>query len=65
MQHCTRNTVETSEWCRKCGRNAMHRVDGVKLGACTVCLAKLDVERAAREAAPKPARQGELWGDES
>ena len=42
MQHFTRNTVEVSEWCSKCGRNTMHRVDGVKLGPCLDCLKKLN-----------------------
>lgn len=39
-QHYTRNTVETSEWCKKCGKMTMHRVDGVKLGPCLTCLHK-------------------------
>lgn len=37
-QHYTRNTVQVSEWCKKCGKPTMHRVDGVKLGPCLVCL---------------------------
>ena len=46
MQHFTRNTVEASEWCRKCGKRTMHRIDGVKLGPCLDCIAKLETEHA-------------------
>jgi hypothetical protein len=59
-QHYTRNTVEASAWCRKCGKPTMHRIDGVRLGPCLVCLERL--EAAADEPKPeKPAQQIELF----
>lgn len=42
MQHYTRNTVEASEWCRKCNKHTMHRIDGVKLGPCRECIKRLE-----------------------
>lgn len=56
-QHYTRNTVAVSAWCRKCGRETRHRVDGVKLGPCLVCLARLEGEAALRKQTPPPAQQ--------
>lgn len=53
MQHFTRNTVEASEWCPRCYRNTMHRIDGVKLGPCLECL--------NRPAAPAPKPEPEQF----
>lgn len=61
MQHYTRDTVEASAWCRKCGKATMHRIDGVKLGPCLVCLKRLEEENRAAADAPKPAEQGSLF----
>lgn len=55
MQHYTRGTIEVSEWCAKCGKNTMHGVNGVKLGACKECLARLLKEGEDRR------RQGNLF----
>ena len=64
MQHSTRNTAEASAWCKRCGRSTMHRVDGVKLGACTVCLEKLNAEAdKRREAVPGVVRQMSMFAD--
>jgi len=46
-QHYTRNTVEVEAWCKKCSTFTMHRIDGVKLGPCLTCLAKLKTEHDA------------------
>ncbi|HEV2133770.1 MAG TPA: hypothetical protein VGR47_05860 [Terracidiphilus sp.] len=63
MQHYTRNTVEAAAWCRKCGRETMHRVDGVKLGPCVVCLAALGQgSDQGSEKAPPAAQQIGLFG---
>lgn len=67
MQHYTRNTVEVSEWCRKCGKKTMHRVDGVKLGPCLDCLNRAPFVPGILGAIEKPAEpltQGQLWGEE-
>ena len=57
MQHFTRNTVEASEWCRKCGKRTMHRIDGVKLGPCLECIKKLDAEHAKPVEPPQPKQE--------
>jgi hypothetical protein len=44
-QHYTRNTVEASAWCRVCGRDTMHRIDGVKLGPCLACIKRLELQK--------------------
>jgi len=50
-QHFTRNTVEASAWCLKCGKQTMHRVDRDdmqgRLGPCLVCMAKHDEQKEA------------------
>lgn len=38
----TKNTVEASCWCLKCGKNTFHQVHGGRPGACLECLKKLD-----------------------
>jgi hypothetical protein len=44
-EHYSRNTVEASVWCKKCGENTMHRVDQDaqqgRLGPCLKCIDKL------------------------
>jgi hypothetical protein len=60
MQHYTRNTVEASAWCRKCNKNTMHRIDGVKLGPCLACLHKPTEKKP--EPKPLPAQPG-LFGE--
>lgn len=43
-EHYTRNTVEASAWCKRCGKVTMHRVDQDamqgRLGPCFECIAK-------------------------
>lgn len=48
-EHYTKNTVEASIWCNKCGKHTMHRVDSGRRGPCKVCMANLE------PAAPKKA----------
>lgn len=59
-QHYTRNTVEVSAWCKRCRKDTMHRVDGVKLGACQVCLKKLNETKP--EPKPEP-EQLDMFGN--
>ncbi len=41
-QHYTSDTVAVSAWCKKCGKETMHTVHNKILGACQVCLEKLN-----------------------
>lgn len=43
-QHYSRNTVEASAWCKVCGKDTMHRIDGVKLGPCLTCIQRLELQ---------------------
>lgn len=62
--HFTKNTVEASAWCLKCGRATMHRVDRdqmqARLGPCLVCVANLDKQHDERTA-PEPPPQRSLF----
>jgi len=62
--HFTRNTVEASAWCVKCGKETMHRVDcdaqQGRLGPCLVCMAKLEEQHSNRPAV-KTEKQGSLF----
>jgi hypothetical protein len=62
-QHYTKNTVEVSAWCNRCGWPTMHRVLGGKLAACLVC-ASVPETKTARPRALKPEApaQGDLFG---
>ncbi len=40
----TRNTIEASAWCGKCGKRTPHRIDDRRVGPCLVCIAKLDAQ---------------------
>lgn len=33
-EHYTKNTLECTAWCSKCGRFTQHRVDGGRRGPC-------------------------------
>jgi len=39
-QHYTRDTVEVSAWCNKCGKATMHRVADRRLQYCIPCFEK-------------------------
>ena len=62
VQHYTLSTVETSEWCNKCGKHTPHRVAGRKLGCCIPCWDRSKAESDAEKAKPKPAEQQDLFG---
>jgi len=49
VKHFTRNTVSAEAWCAKCKKHTQHRVDGVKLGPCLKCIARLEKEIAERK----------------
>jgi hypothetical protein len=46
-EHFTRNTVEASFWCAKCGGPTPHRVDSGRRGPCLLCLEALDASQKA------------------
>lgn len=60
-QHYTRNTVEASAWCRKCHKDTMHRIDGVKLGPCLDCIKRLNSPAPLGTVEPE-VEQRELFG---
>ena len=33
-EHYTKNTLECTAWCKRCGRMTQHRVDGGRRGPC-------------------------------
>jgi len=37
-EHFTKNTIEASFWCSKCGKATMHRVDDGRRGPCLFCM---------------------------
>lgn len=37
-EHYTHNTVSVSAYCKKCGRQTMHRVDAGQRGPCLRCI---------------------------
>jgi hypothetical protein len=62
-EHFSKNTLEASFWCSKCGQPTMHRVDTGRRGPCLVCLAALSSSLPAKQV--EPARQRELFRDEA
>ena len=54
-QHYTKNTVETSYFCRKCSAITPHRVLGGKLAGCIPCsLRPTLVKPTVQTAPPQP-----------
>jgi hypothetical protein len=39
-EHHSKNTVEATYWCRKCGKPTLHRVDDGLRGPCLTCMQK-------------------------
>jgi ribosomal protein L44E len=65
-QHFTRNTISAAFYCRKCGRETQHRIDGVRKGPCLDCIARLTIEHAQNEIERRrAARQGSLFAEKS
>lgn len=58
-QHYQRNVVEASAWCQRCRKNTMHRIHGVKLGPCLVCLKALGDPKDTKT--PEPPKQKDLF----
>jgi hypothetical protein len=47
--HYTRNTVSAALYCKKCGQETQHRIDGGRKGPCLPCMARLEANAANRE----------------
>lgn len=60
-EHYPRNTVESREWCNKCNKATMHRIDGVRKGPCLECIARLDKEIEEKGPAQPAAKQDKLF----
>jgi ribosomal protein L44E len=43
-EHYTRNTLEATCWCNKCGKDTQHRVDDGRRGPCLDCIKRREVE---------------------
>ena len=56
-EHFTKNTVEASFWCNKCGKPTPHRVDSGRRGPCLICLARVE----PNEKPPPPPEQPRLF----
>jgi hypothetical protein len=48
-QHFTKNTVEASFYCNKCGHTTMHRIDNGRKGPCLECIKLLDDKHNAKD----------------
>ena len=56
-EHYTKNTLECTAYCNKCGKMTQHRVDGGRRGPCLACIARREEETKARQ--KKEAEQKE------
>jgi hypothetical protein len=57
-----KNTVSATFWCTVCRAASVHQVFGGRKAGCMVCLARLEMEKAERDAIPQPAEQMGLFG---
>jgi ribosomal protein L44E len=60
-QHYTRNTMQATEYCKKCQKYTLHNVADCRKGSCTECMARLEIEYEKRKLEPKPAEQTDLF----
>lgn len=72
-EHYTRNTVECTAWCNRCGGQTQHRVDGGRRGPCLQCMERQrlanEVERIRKgleeeQRAELEGKQGKLFEGE-
>lgn len=47
-EHYTRNTLECTAYCRRCGKDTQHRVDSGRRGPCLACIRKREIENEAQ-----------------
>jgi predicted RNA-binding Zn-ribbon protein involved in translation (DUF1610 family) len=59
-EHYTKETVSASFWCKKCGKETLHRVDKGRRGPCYTCMAALEAEHKKPKPVPRE-QQGELF----
>jgi len=43
-EHYTRNTLECTVYCKRCGKDTQHRVDGGRRGPCLECIKRLELQ---------------------
>ena len=43
-EHYTKNTLECTVYCLRCGKDTQHRVDGGRRGPCLECIRKLEIK---------------------
>jgi hypothetical protein len=48
-EHYTKNTLECTAWCNRCGRPTQHRVDDGRRGPCLACITKRETEAAEQK----------------
>jgi hypothetical protein len=57
-EHFTKNTVEATVWCKRCGKVTPHRIDDGRRGPCLVCL-----ERPTRPTKATVFKSGLLFSE--
>ena len=64
-EHYTKNTLECTVWCNKCGRSTQHRVDGGRRGPCLEHDAPelSQAQRKNREKRERERQQPGLFGE--
>ena len=69
-EHYTKSTTEVTAWCKRCNGLQQHSVGGGRLGACLVCIKRLEkqaeferLERAAKEfeCSERDKKEPKLW----
>jgi hypothetical protein len=60
-QHYTRDTIEVSAHCGKCGKMTPHTVSDRRLGYCIPCYDKPQVEKPAVD----QSKQTEMFGSDN
>jgi hypothetical protein len=43
-EHYTKNTLEATVWCNRCGKDTQHRIDGGRRGPCLECMRKRELQ---------------------
>ena len=56
-EHYTKNTLECTAWCNRCGKFTQHRVDGGRRGPCLDCIAQREVESEAEHLRQEKAEE--------
>jgi len=60
-EHYTALTVSVAAYCKTCGRETQHRVDGHRKGPCLACIERLNAAHASAPLKAEVARQLSLF----